>query len=452
MLKIFPTTKRKKGMFMSKNRWLVILGALIIQISLGAVYIYSVFKTPLQQMFGWDKSQVALPAQIILASFAIAMIFAGRVQDKIGPRLVATVGGIVLGAGLILASLTQKMGGLSWFITTFSVIGGIGVGITYVCPISACVKWFPDKRGLITGLAVAGFGAGGLVFAPIAKSLIESHNVMYTMLALGIIFLVTIIIGAQFLSVPPSDWKPENWQAKAIAAAPQKKDYTWQEMLATPQFYLLWLAYFAGCTAGLMIIMNASTIWQSFAANQKAVGSVLDSTVFDAIKTAGATSVSLIAIFNAIGRIAWGKISDSMGSRIKTLIIMFAICSASMLFLNRFTTYPLFIIGTGLIGFCFGGFLALYPAVTADFYGTKNVGANYGIMFTAYGAGGLLGPWLQARLVEKGLTIGILKEGAQAATFDIINYKTAFIVSGIMCAMAVLFKLLTKAPKLKHIE
>ncbi len=437
---------------MSKNRWLVILGALIIQISLGAVYIYSVFKTPLQQMFGWDKSQVALPAQIILASFAIAMIFAGRVQDKIGPRLVATVGGIVLGAGLILASLTQKMGGLSWFITTFSVIGGIGVGITYVCPISACVKWFPDKRGLITGLAVAGFGAGGLVFAPIAKSLIESHNVMYTMLALGIIFLVTIIIGAQFLSVPPSDWKPENWQAKAIAAAPQKKDYTWQEMLATPQFYLLWLAYFAGCTAGLMIIMNASTIWQSFAANQKAVGSVLDSTVFDAIKTAGATSVSLIAIFNAIGRIAWGKISDSMGSRIKTLIIMFAICSASMLFLNRFTTYPLFIIGTGLIGFCFGGFLALYPAVTADFYGTKNVGANYGIMFTAYGAGGLLGPWLQARLVEKGLTIGILKEGAQAATFDIINYKTAFIVSGIMCAMAVLFKLLTKAPKLKHIE
>ncbi|MBI2974484.1 MAG: OFA family MFS transporter, partial [Deltaproteobacteria bacterium] len=382
---------------------------------------------------------------------AIAMIFAGRIQDKTGPRVVATVGGIVLGAGLILASLTQKMGGLSWFVATFSVIGGIGVGITYVCPISACVKWFPDKRGLITGLAVAGFGAGGLVFAPIAKSLIESHNVMHTMLTLGIIFLVTIIIGAQFLSVPPADWKPENWQAKAIAAAPQKKDYTWREMLATPQFYLLWLAYFAGCTAGLMIIMNASTIWQSFAANQKIVGSVLDSTVFDTIKTAGATSVSLIAIFNAIGRIAWGKISDSMGSRIKTLIIMFAICSASMLFLNRLTTYPLFIIGTGLIGFCFGGFLALYPAVTADFYGTKNVGANYGIMFTAYGAGGLLGPWLQARLVEKGLTIGILKEGAQAATFDIINYKTAFVVSGIMCIVAVLFKLLTKAPKLKNI-
>ncbi|MBI2092166.1 MAG: OFA family MFS transporter [Deltaproteobacteria bacterium] len=437
---------------MKKNRWLVVLGALIIQISLGAVYIYSVFKTPLQQMFGWDKSQVALPAQIILASFAIAMIFAGRVQDKIGPRVVATAGGIVLGAGLILASLTQKMGGLSWFVTTFSVIGGIGVGITYVCPISACVKWFPDKRGLITGLAVAGFGAGGLVFAPIAKSLIESHNVMYTMLALGIIFLVTIIIGAQFLSAPPADWKPENWQAAAgSTAAPQKKDYSWREMLATPQFYLLWLAYFAGCTAGLMIIMNASTIWQSFAANQKIVGSVLDSTVFDTIKTAGATSVSLIAIFNAIGRIAWGKISDSMGSRIKTLIIMFAICSASMLFLNRLTTYPLFIIGTGLIGFCFGGFLALYPAVTADFYGTKNVGANYGIMFTAYGAGGLLGPWLQARLVEKGLTIGILKEGAQAATFDIINYKTAFVVSGIMCIVAVLFKLLTKAPKLKNI-
>ncbi|OGQ48326.1 MAG: hypothetical protein A3H42_04400 [Deltaproteobacteria bacterium RIFCSPLOWO2_02_FULL_46_8] len=435
---------------MYKNRWLVVLGALIIQISLGAVYIYSVFKTPLQQMFGWDKSQVALPAQIILVCFAFAMIFAGRVQDKIGPRKVATVGGIVLGLGLILASLAQKLGGLGWFIATFSVISGIGVGITYVCPISACVRWFPDKRGLITGLAVAGFGAGGLVFAPIAKSLTETNGVLHAIMVLGIIFLIAIVIGAQFLSAPPEGYKPEGWVSPATTTVGLKADYSWKEMLAMPQFYLLWLTYFAGCTAGLMIIMNASTIWQSFAALTSAAGSVLDSTVFDAIKTAGAASVSTIAIFNAAGRIAWGKISDSIGSRITTLVIMFALCAIAMLFLSWMTTYPLFIIGTGLVGFCFGGFLALYPAVTADFFGTKNVGVNYGIMFTAYGAGGLLGPWLQAHLVERGLTLNILKDGIGVVTFDVINYKTAFIVSGIMCIVAIFLKLATRAPKIKE--
>jgi OFA family oxalate/formate antiporter-like MFS transporter len=427
-----------------KNRWLVVLGALIIQISLGAVYIYSVFKTPLQQMFGWDKSQVALPAQIVLVCFALAVIFAGRVQDKIGPRWVATAGGLILGLGLIIASYATS---LAMFVAGFSVVGGIGIGIAYVCPISACVKWFPVKRGLITGLAVAGFGAGGLVFAPVAKSLIESSGVLHAVLVLGIIFLAAVVVGAQFLSAPPAGYKPEGWNPPATSAAAVKADYTWGEMLATPQFYLLWLTYFAGCTAGLMIIMNASTIWQSFAASGSAASGTLDGVMFDGIKTAGATAVSAIAIFNAVGRIAWGKVSDSLGSRTKTLVIMFVICAAAMLLLNRFTTYPLYIIGTGLIGFCFGGYLALYPAITADYYGTKNVGANYGFIFTAYGAGGLFGPWLQAKLVEKAATLNLLKDGAIGGTFDIINYKTAFVVSGVMCIAAILLTTLARAPK-----
>jgi OFA family oxalate/formate antiporter-like MFS transporter len=402
-------------------------------------------------MFGWDKSQVVIPAQLVLVCFALAVIFAGRVQDKIGPKWVATVGGVVLGIGLILAGMTQKFaGGLTWFVATFSVIGGIGIGMAYVCPISACVKWFPDKRGLITGLAVAGFGAGGLVFAPVAKSLIESNSVMHAITVLGVIFLVAVVVGAQFLSAPPAGYKPEGWNPPATTAAVTKADYTWGEMLATPQFYLLWLTYFAGCTAGLMIIMNASTIWQSFSASASAANSTIDSVVFDGIKTAGAAAVSTIAIFNAIGRIAWGKVSDSLGSRTKTLVIMFVLCAVAMLLLNRFTTYPLFIIGTGVIGFCFGGYLALYPAITADYYGTKNVGVNYGFMFTAYGAGGLFGPWLQARLVEKGALLNILKDGTVGGTFDIINYKTAFVVSGIMCVAAIVLTKMARAPRPKQ--
>lgn len=430
-----------------KNRWWVVFGALIIQLSLGAVYIYSVFKTPLQQMFGWDKAGVALPAQIVLVAFALAVIFAGRVQDKIGPRRVATVGGIVLGLGLILASFSQKMGGLPWFVSTFSIIGGIGIGIAYVCPISACVKWFPDKRGFITGLAVAGFGAGGLIFAPIAKSLIESSSVLNAILILGIVFLVAVVVGAQFLSAPPAGYKPEGWNPPQTASASAKVDYSWKEMLATPQFYLLWLTYFAGCTAGLMIIMNASTIWQSFAAAATSTGTSFDAAIFDGIKTAGAAAVSIIAIFNAVGRIVWGKFSDAIGSRTKTLIIMFVICAVAMLLLDNLTTYPLFIIGTGIIALCFGGYLALYPAITADYYGTKSVGVNYGFVFTAYGAGGLFGPWLQARLVEKASTLSLMKDGVASGSFDVITYKTAFMVSGIMCIAAILIALVTRAPK-----
>ncbi len=428
-----------------KNRWYVVLGALIIQMSLGAVYIYSVFKTPLQQMFQWDKSQVALPAQIVLVAFALAVIFAGRVQDTIGPRKVASAGGIVLGLGLVLAGLTQKMGGLGWFVLTFSVIGGIGIGIAYVCPISACVKWFPDRRGLITGLAVAGFGAGGLIFAPIAKSLIETSNVLRAIMILGLIFLVAVLVGAQFLSSPPEGYRPTGWTPLASGLR-TVSDYSWREMLRTPQFYLLWLTYFSGCTAGLMIIINASTIWQSFSASGARAAGSMELAAFDRLKTAGAAAVSVIAIFNAIGRIAWGKVSDHWGSRIKTLILMFIMCTVAMLVLRELKSYPLFLAGTGLIALCFGGYLALYPAVVADFYGTRNIGVNYGMMFTAYGAGGLLGPWLQARLVEKSAALNLLKDGVQTATFDIINYETAFMVSGLMCAVAIVLISLTRSP------
>lgn len=429
------------------NRWLVVVGALIIQMSLGAVYIYSVFKTPLQQMLGWDKAQVTLPAQIVLVCFALAVVFAGRVQDKLGPRWVATAGGVVLGLGLILASLTPKTGGLPWFVATFSVIGGIGIGIAYVCPISTCVKWFPDKRGLITGMAVAGFGAGGLIFAPLAKTLIRTSGVLSTFMILGIIFLVAVVLGAQFLRVPPAGWRPAGWNPPAAAGPAVKADYTWKEMLATPQFWLLWLTYFAGCTAGLMIIMNSSTIWQSFAARRAASGGQLETRLFEQIVTAGAVSVSTIAIFNAAGRIAWGKISDTLGSRTRTLIIMFAICAVAMGLLHWMTAYPLFIIVTGLIGLCFGGYLALYPAVTADFYGTKNHGVNYGFMFLAYGAGGIVGPLLQAQLVQKAGAIQIVAANAAAKNFDVIHYRTAFVVSAILCAAAVVVAATIRPPK-----
>ena len=434
------------------NRWLVVAGALLIQVSLGAIYIYSVFKPALKEQFpDWSATNLALPSQLVLAFFAVSTIFAGRIQDKLGPRKIATVGGILLGLGLFIASRATS---LPLFIIGFSVIGGIGIGTAYVCPIATCVKWFPDKRGLITGLAVAGFGAGALLFTPVAKSLIASQGIMNTFMYLGIIFLVAVVLGAQLMINPPAGYKPEGWNppTPAAGAAAAKADYTWQQMLGTAQFWLLWLTYFAGCTAGLMVIMNVTNVWQSFA-----LPAVFDGTnpiakaTFDGVAAKGASAVMIVAILNALGRIGWGKISDNLGRK-TTMIIMFIFAGIVMLVLNMLNTYPLYLLGVSCVGFCFGGFLALYPAVTADYFGTKNVGANYGWMFTAYGAGGLFGPWLAPKLmsVVNKIPYEVMDKATKAITtknYDAGNYVKAFMISGVLCLVAMLIVLVVKPPK-----
>lgn len=451
------------------NRWWVVVGALIIQVSLGAVYIWSVFETPLKRAFpAWSPTDVTLPAQIVLATFALAVIFGGRIQDKLGPRKVATAGGIILGLGLMLARFTGSFEGpraLWWLIGTFSVLGGIGIGAAYVCPIATCVKWFPDKKGLITGLAVAGFGAGAFFFAPLAKGLISGVKyellgvklfplpeleVFNTFLALGVIFLVAVVIGAQFLKNPPAGYVPEGWTPpQAAGNAPKKADFTPTQMLSTPSFWILWLTYFAGCTAGLQVIMKASPIWQSF--SMGAMTPPIIESDFHHITTLGAMAVSILAIFNALGRIFWGKMSDTLGRK-TALVVMFLICGAAMLGLDWMRSYSLYLLGTCIVGLCFGGYLALYPAITADFYGTKHIGVNYGWMFSAYGAGGIVGPYLAAKLMK---AIGAIPyqvtepgKGLVEKTFTAGNYRMAFIVAGVACLLAgILIAAAMKPPK-----
>jgi MFS transporter, OFA family, oxalate/formate antiporter len=446
------------------NRWLVVVGALVIQVSLGAVYIWSVFQTPLKALFpNWTETQVTLPAQIVLAAFALAVIFGGRIQDKLGPRVVATAGGLILGVGLILARFTGNFApgtALIWLIVTFSILGGIGIGAGYVCPIATCVKWFPDKRGLITGLAVAGFGAGAFFFAPLAKGLITGGKyqvlganlfglpklgVFNTFMALGIIFLVAIVLGAQLLRNPPAGYKPAGWNPPQPAAgAAPKVDFTPGEMLKTGRFWLLWITYFAGCTAGLQVIMKASPVWQSCAIG--GCQAPVDAVTFSAIGAAGAMAVAILAIFNSLGRILWGKLSDNLGRK-PTLFVMFIICGVAMLLLNALRAYPLYLTGISVVGLCFGGFLALYPAVTADFYGTKHYGVNYGWMFSAYGAGGIAGPFLAAWLMKKSGDVPYLLTDGTSKTFAMGNYQTAFIVAGVMCLLAAVLTLFVKPPR-----
>jgi OFA family oxalate/formate antiporter-like MFS transporter len=442
------------------NRWWVVVGALVIQVSLGAVYIWSVFQTPLKGVFTeWSETQVTLPAQIVLAVFALAVIVAGRLQDRIGPRIVATFGGFILGLGLILAKFTELFpsgGALAWLILTFSVLGGIGIGAGYVCPLATCVKWFPDRRGLITGLAVAGFGAGAFFFAPLAKALISGGayelmglrlfdlpalGVFNTFLALGVIFLILVVAGAQLLNNPPAGYAPAGWtppQAKTAGASAGRADFTPTQMIRTPAFWLLWVTYFFACTGGLQIIMKASPIWQSF--SLQGLIPPIPAADFSRIAAAGAMAVSIIAIFNSAGRILWGIVSDRLGRK-TTLAVIFVLCGAALLVMNLLVDYPLFLIGVSIVGLCFGGFLALYPALTADYFGTKHIGINYGLMFTAYGAGGIVGPYLAAALMRVvGTAAYEAKDAAGAVVqkmFTIGDYQTAFVVAGIACLAAV---------------
>ncbi len=457
------------------NRWWVVVGALVIQISLGAVYIWSVFQTPLRAYFPeWTEGHVTLPAQIVLAAFALAVIFGGRIQDRLGPRKVATAGGLILGGGLILARFAgafEPTAALVWLIFTFSILGGIGIGAAYVCPIATCVKWFPDKRGLITGLAVAGFGAGAFFFAPLARALISGGayrlfnvplfnvpqvGVFNTFMTLGFIFLAAVVIGAQFLRNPPAGYVPVGWVPPETAkAVPAKADYTPTEMLKTPAFWLLWITYFAGCTAGLQVIMKASPIWQSFVFADKPTP-IAEQTFID-VAAAGAAAVAILAIFNSLGRILWGKISDSLGRK-STLVIMFVLCGAAMLMLmlDWMRIYPLYLLMISLVALSFGGFLALYPAVTADFFGTKHIGVNYGWMFSAYGAGGIFGPFLAARLMRVVDNVPYEVVDAQGRMaekfFEVGDYRPAFLIAGIACLVAAVITTQVKPHKTEPLE
>jgi OFA family oxalate/formate antiporter-like MFS transporter len=401
------------------NRWLIVIGAVMIQLCLGAIYAWSVFRIPLQQSIadgglGLTPSQATLPFSLVLIFFAIATIIGGRWQDKAGPKLVATIGGIVLGAGMLIAAFSRSF---IWLTIGYGVISGLGIGFTYVCPVATGIKWFPDKRGLITGLSVAGFGAGALIVAPVARALIDGVGVFSTLAILGVVFLGVIVISSQILRNPPLEWKPEGWTAPEKNKA-TKQEFGPGEMLSSLSFYLVWFMYFFGCFAGLMIIAQTSPIGQELVGLTPKVAAI---------------AVGTLAIFNAIGRILWGSLSDILGRK-KTLFIMLVINGAAILLYNIIEVFPLYYwIGIYIVGLCFGGYLALFPAITADFYGTKNIGINYGLVFTAYGVGGLLGTLFAPRVLE------ITK-----------SYSMAFIVTGILCMLGAVIALISRPPGVKQ--
>jgi MFS transporter, OFA family, oxalate/formate antiporter len=409
------------------KRGYVIVGAILIQLALGAIYAWSVY-TKLLVEADWTRAQTQMVFSAGLALFAIVMVIAGRIMPKTGPRKLAFAGGIVLGLGYILAGVF----GAENFITTFlfvGILGGSGIGLGYVVPIAVGMRWFPDKKGMITGLAVAGFGFGATLWMAMADrlgplgggQLLDKIGLSNTFIVYGIAYLVIVSVGSIWMVFPPEGWKPEGYvpQEATKKNAAGTINFTSGEMLRTPQYYLIFLTFTFGAAAGLMSI-GLMRLWPQEALTQAGISP----------EAAGAAATLAMAVFfalfNGLGRIVWGMISDKAGRKTSIIIMMATQGLFVILFQwmagNVLTLY-LFAI---LIGFNFGGNFALFPTITADTFGTKFVGQNYGWVFLAYAVGGIFGPVMGGRLG------------------DLNNFPLAFTICGILCFVAVITIALVK--------
>lgn len=422
------------------NRWTVIAGALVVQVILGTVYGFSVFVRPLETEFGWARATTQWAFSITLAAFALTMIPAGRLQDRVGPRKVASIGGILLGLSFVLAALLVDKDRPWALYLTYGIIGGAGLGFGYVCPIAAAVKWFPERKGLITGVAVAGFGAGALFFAGPASILLlppgeggEPLGLSQVLLiALGItkgsgfglgwrMFFILhgvvcaggVLLGAMLLRNPPPGWRPPGWeptaaQAKALAVV----DIGPHEMLARPVACMLWVTFIFGATSGLMALGQWTPMMTA----------VLKGATFAPEWMGGfgrfVEPIGILAIFNSLGRIGWGRVSDAIG-RPRAMMMMFLAQGMAFMILVSVESHLAIFVASAWVGFNFGGNFTLFPSATADYFGTKNFGVNYGWIFTAYGVAGILGP----------VVGGVLFDATK-------QYVMAFLFAGTLCFLA----------------
>lgn len=441
------------------NRWLVVVGAVLIQLCAGAIYAWSAYTSELTKpiadggFYGFTKAQSQWIFSIGLAIFAITTVIGGNWQKKSGPKVVATTGGIVLGLGYILAGL---LGSSFWAQLIFiGLIGGFGIGLAYVCPIAVGVKWFPDKKGLITGLAVAGFGFGALIWiklsggffgwpgflAPAEKgglsfAFANNSAVQSTWFLYGVIYLIAIVVGSNWMVNPPAGYIPAGWTPPPAsqAATTGGIDFDQKEMLSTPQFWMIWFCFLAGAMAGLMV----TGVIKLFSIDAlQTTGTSVES----AKAIAGMAYGVFFSLANGIGRIAWGYISDKIG-RNRAIFLMClsqGIAMITFFFVGKYV--GLLYLWCVFLGFNFGGNFALYPAATADYFGNKNVGSNYGWMFTSYGVGGIAGPVIAGEFADLAASADI------AAKYS--AWMPPFIIAGILCLLASVVITMAKKPSKK---
>mgnify|MGYP001168468834 CR=1 FL=1 len=394
------------------NRWVMVVAAILMQLCLGAVYGWSVYVKPLMEAFGWSRSQVTLAFTLSIAFLGVGTIIGGLLMDRRGPRLVATLAGLVYGAGYTLTGTADSLAELYLW---YGVVGGLGMGMGYIVPVATLVKWFPDLRGLITGLAVAGYGAGALVMSPYAAASLQARGIAPTFFSLGIVYLLVVVAAAQFFRNPPEGWAPPGWQPSARQqAARARRDFTVQEAVRTWQFWVLFVTLFLNVSAGIMIISQASPMGQEIVGMSET--------------EAAALVVGTISIFNALGRMFWAALSDYIGRR-AVFLTMFGLQVVLFALLPSLRTPLLFVAATALVALCYGGGFGTMPSWSADYFGPRYAGSIYGLMLLAWGLGAIPSPLMIARVRELTGT-----------------YTTALYVIAVAMLVALLLPLVARPP------
>lgn len=403
-----------------KKRWLILIACCVINLCLGSIYSWSVFAAPMADYLTVSTGSLITTADLALVYTVansvgpITMITGGWFNDRFGPRNVILVGGLLFTGGLILSGFAN---GTGFLLVSYGLVSGLGLGMAYGCTISTVVKYFPDKRGLVGGIATAVYGLSAVVISPIVTMIVEKSSAPTAFKVIGGIFMTLIVISSFFVKRPPENFKPKGWQPKVQAAHGESNEKNWQGMLKSPIFYVMIILLTCGAFSGMMVISQAAGIAQGM------VGMDI---------LAASSAVSVLALFNSCGRIIAGYLSDRIG-RINTLMFAcaFSITGMIVLFFTGEGATALFYIGISIVGLCFGAFMGIFPGFTADQFGTKNNSVNYGIMFIGFALAGYFGPTVMRSVLQS--------DG---------SYQRAFIIaaglSGIGLILCSVYKLVTK--------
>ena len=444
-------------------RWIPLLGGLLGSTTCGLLlYAFSVFIKPLMEQFGWTVAQVSMAYALVCLFFGLVGILAGRLNDKVGPRAVVLVGGVIMAFGFFMVStitppdkaallagdpaaraISDKA--LYLFYLYYGVIAGIGGGLVYVPPIATAPKWWPDRRGLATGFSVVGLGLGSFIMAPLATRMIAAFGgtALPVFQYVGIAMAVMVVVTAFCLQSPPAGYRPAGWTPPAppqtAGLRREFRDYTHNETVRTPQFWLLWAAYFCGSFAGLMAIgliakhgIDAMSV--AYRAQQGLdAAAAIPADVSKNIAMLAAWAPSTLAIFNAAVRVAIGPLADRIGSK-KIFIVLFVLqCIAMLLLFPAGKSYVMLAACAGLIGWNYGAMFTLFPSTLLYYYGPTHQGSNYGVLFTAWGVAGFFGPFIGGKL--------------QVMTG---SFFVPFVVAATIVGIAAVILITLKAPEKKH--
>lgn len=406
-----------------KNRWLIAASAVGIHISIGSVYAYSVMTNPVKDIFEVEGSVIKWAFKIAILLLGLSAAFLGRWVEKVGPKISGTTAGILYGVGILGSGFAVQIESLWLFYLCYGVIGGIGLGIGYITPVSTLVKWFPDSRGLATGMAIMGFGFAALIFGPLMAKLFEIVGVSNAFYTLGVIYMVLIISSARYIERPPVGYAPEGYnEGEGKVIKEDLSNITAIESLNSPRFYYIWIMMFINIACGIAIISAASPMMQE----------KLDYTPMQA-----AAIVGFIGVFNGLGRITWSTLSDYLG-RANTFILFFAFQILAFYFLPKIGVESVFLIILFTVITMYGGGFAMLPAFLGDLFGTKQLGAIHGMVLAAWGLAGVIGPTIY----------DMVKEQTGSLDTTLIIFAGLFVVALIV---SILMKIsITKSEKLKE--